>query len=255
MAYCDGWIARRGFSTVAVLRPRGDSHAPCQEGRQAGMDRQGPGSCHIGICRGRRESLERACKSASDASDPSERGYLVSDAPDASDAQMQRYSYGNWLHESHGPGLWCARPVARNRPIFTRERAFVGRFCASRRGPPSCQLAIVGSTMKPLERVCKSASGASGADGWVSDAPDAQMQRYSYGNRFPPDGVLFAMESTHQETRRRSARRARVGRPTNLARGPRCSSSSLAREEPPGRPRLPRLSALSIACHVSPATP
>ena len=39
--------------------------------------------------------LERACKSASDAS---ERGYLASDA---SDARLEGYSYGNWLANSH----------------------------------------------------------------------------------------------------------------------------------------------------------
>ena len=51
----------------------------------------------IGFCRGRRKSVERACKSASDASDASERGRLASDTSDASDAQLQRYSERNWL--------------------------------------------------------------------------------------------------------------------------------------------------------------
>lgn len=84
---------------VAVLPVAGPAVvASSQKGHQAGMDRWRPASRHGNLPRAEGEfSLERACKSASDASDASERGYLVSDASDASDAQMQRYSYGNWL--------------------------------------------------------------------------------------------------------------------------------------------------------------
>ena len=91
-----------------------------------GLDR-----CHEEICRGRRESLERGCKTASDASD----------------AQMQRYSYEPpaltlWCAESHQSGQLAPRrgflgswvrllgrfwPFQheigpRNRPVFSEKR-------------------------------------------------------------------------------------------------------------------------------------
>jgi hypothetical protein len=102
--------------------------------------------------------LEYACKRSSDASDPSERGYLVSDASDASDAQMQSYSYENCLSDPLALAYGAQDPQHGKGPFLRGEKALWPILA-----PPSSQVAIIGSTMTPLEQVCKSASDASDA--------------------------------------------------------------------------------------------